>query len=153
NGFRDAHVIANVADDYQGKRGEVAVTLRIDEGTQYRVRNLNVTGVTRENSGQIIARLASASGQPFSETSVALDRDTLLNIYQSSGYPDVSFDWRLTTDPANHLVDITYIIAEGKPRYVRNVLITGLHNTRHRLVDPNVLLKSGDPLSWTTMAD
>jgi outer membrane protein assembly factor BamA len=34
---------------------------------------------------------------------------------------------------------------------VREVLITGMRATRHRLVDPNVLLKKGDPLSWTNM--
>src|SRR5438270_8934981 len=44
-----------------------------------------------------------------------------------------------------------YTVTEAQPRKVRHVLITGMHTTRHRLVDPNVLLKAGDPLSWTEM--
>jgi outer membrane protein insertion porin family len=152
NGFRDVRVTTEVLDDYGGKPGDVAVNFRIEEGVQYRVGKLDVTGISRPDRDQILARLASGVGQPFSETSVALDRDVLLSVYQSSGYPEASFDWRLNSDPARHEVEITYIVAEGKPRYVRDVLLTGLHETRGRLVRPNVLLKPGDPLSWTTMA-
>src|SRR5207237_6694602 len=36
-------------------------------------------------------------------------------------------------------------------RYVRDLLLSGLHTTRQRLVQPLIRLKSGDPLSWTEM--
>jgi outer membrane protein assembly factor BamA len=99
----------------------------------------------------MMAGLMSGAGQSFSESSVAADRAFILNTYQSAGYPDAAIDWRMTPGPGASEVSLRYIVTEGQPRYVRDVLITGLRTTRRRLVDPNLLLKAGDPLSWTLM--
>jgi outer membrane protein assembly factor BamA len=65
----------------------------------------------------------------------------------------VIFDWKLSEVQAQSQVNLTYVITEGAPRYVRDVLISGLRSTRMRLVQPNVLLKAGEPLSWTKMGE
>jgi outer membrane protein insertion porin family len=153
NGFRDVKVTMAMVDDYQGKAGDVAVTVSIDEGPQYTVSALDVDGITRPDREQIVSRLASIPGQPFSASNVALDRDYLIDAYQSAGYPDVSFDWRMAPGAAPEQVSVRYIISEGQPRYVRDVLLSGLRHTSARLVNPNVLLQSGDPLSWTRMGE
>jgi outer membrane protein assembly complex protein YaeT len=150
NGFQDCHVTVDVADDYQGKKGNVAITLRIEEGPQYLVSTLNVEGMTRRDKDTIVALLASQSGQPYSDDSVALDRSYILELYQSQGHPDVNFEYTVTHSGSDRMA-LTYKITEGQPRYVRDVLIYGLHATRYRLVKPNVSLKAGDPLSWTEM--
>jgi outer membrane protein assembly complex protein YaeT len=151
SGFRDCKVTAKSVDDYQGKTGNVAVTLEIEEGPQYSVGKIDVQGINRGDRGTILGRLASLPGQPFSENNVGLDRDTVLEAYQSAGFPDASFDWRISGVPERHEVNLVYVVNEGQPRYVRDVLITGLRATRMRLVQPNVLLKAGEPLSWTQM--
>jgi outer membrane protein insertion porin family len=153
NGFRDAKVTVTAADNYQGKAGDVAVTLSIVEGSQYTVGGLTLEGVTHQNKAAIMERLASIPGQPFSDTSVALDRDYITNLYLSAGYPDVAFDYTAKPGPGPHQMTLRYVVAEGEPRFVRDVLITGLHTTRHRLLDPNVLMHAGDPLSWTEMGE
>jgi outer membrane protein insertion porin family len=151
NGFRDAKVTINATDDYQGKSGDVAVTISIEEGPQYKVSTLDVQGFDRNDRDRVIANLASQPGQPFSETNVALDRNHILEVYQDAGFPDVTFDYRATVGPGEHEYGLVYIIVPGEPRIVRDVLISGTHNTSRRLVDPNILLKPGDPLSWTQM--
>ena len=151
SGFRDCKVTAKSVDDYQGKTGNVAVTMEIEEGPQYTVGKIDVEGINRGDRGTIVGRLASLPGQPFSENNVGLDRDTVLEAYQSSGFPDASFDWRISGAPERHEVNLVYVVNEGQPRYVREVLISGLRATRMRLVQPNVLLKAGEPLSWTQM--
>ena len=94
NGFRDVKVTLNAIDDYKGKQGDVAVTITIEEGPQYKVSDLNIEGLDRNDRDSIIAVLASQPGQPFSETNVALDRNHILEVYQSAGYPDVTFDYQ-----------------------------------------------------------
>jgi outer membrane protein assembly complex protein YaeT len=153
NGFRDVKVTTNMVDDYQGKPGAVALTLAIDEGPQYTVAKLDVDGITRPDRQQILSQLASLPGQPFSSANVALDRDYILRVYQSAGFPDATFDWRMAPGPALEQISVRYIISEGQPRYVRDVLLSGMRHTRGRLVNPNILLQSGDPLSWTRMGD
>jgi outer membrane protein assembly complex protein YaeT len=153
NGFRDAVVNLDAIDDYQGKKGDVAVVVNIDEGPQYLVGNLAVEGLDRPDRDQIISRLASSNGQPFSQTNVALDRDYLLGIYQSAGYPDVAFDWRMNNGPGPRQVSVRYIVRPGPVRFVRDVLITGTRVSSNRMISPIVQLKPGDPLSWTRMGE
>lgn len=152
SGFRDCKATTHAVDDYKGKTGDVAITLEIVEGPQYLVSDLKVNGITLKSRDQMLATLASTPGQPFSETAVAMDRDSILAVYQSSGYPSAEFEYK-TAPAGNGRISVQYNITEGEPQYVREVLVSGLHVTRHRLVDPLMKLHEGDPLSWTEMGD
>ena len=150
SGFRDCQVVASVIDDYGGKKGDVAITVNIEEGAQYVVSNLAVDGITLKNRDAMLSVLASSPGQPFSETAVAMDRDYILENYQSAGYPNATFEYR-TTPAGPNRINLQYNVTEGAPQYVRDVLLSGLRTSRRRLVDPLVTLHSGDPLSWSEM--
>src|SRR5260370_17266451 len=91
NGFRDCKVTAKSVDDYQGKPGNVAVTMEIEEGPQYRVGTMDVQGLNRPNRAALLAGLASLPGQPYSEANVGLDRDLILNTYHSTASPTLTF--------------------------------------------------------------
>jgi outer membrane protein assembly complex protein YaeT len=150
SGFRDVQVTVETTDDYLGRPGDVAVTIRINEGPQYLVSELNVEGMERKDRDTVIALLASQPGQPFAETSVGVDRNYLLELYQSQGFPDMTFEYS-TAEAGPHRMAVTYKITPGAPRFVRDVLIYGMRRTRMRLVAPSVLLEPGDPLSWQRM--
>jgi outer membrane protein assembly complex protein YaeT len=153
SGFRDATVIATTTDDVKGKEGDVAITFSIEEGPQYIVSSLNVTGITRPERQQMLNSLASAAGQPFSETNVALDRDYILRQYQATGYPSATVDSRVAPGPSPHQMAVTFTVKEGMPQIVRDVVISGLRTTRRRLTNPAMELKPGEPLSWTRMGE
>jgi outer membrane protein assembly complex protein YaeT len=150
SGFRDCEVTVETKDNYQGRQGDVAVTIRINPGPQFLVSDLNVEGMDRKDRDTIIALLASQPGQPFAESSIGVDRRYLLELYQSQGFPDVLFEY-FTAEAGPDRMAVTYKITPGAPRYVRDVLIYGMRRTRMRLVAPNILLEPGDPLSWTRM--
>jgi outer membrane protein assembly factor BamA len=150
SGFHDVKVTVETVDDYQGKRGDVAVTVKIEEGPQYLVSELNTEGMERKDRGTILALLASQPGQPFSESNIAADRNYLLELYQSEGFPDVLFEYT-TAEAGPARMAVTYKITPGSPRFVREVVIYGMRRTRMRLVAPNILLEPGDPLSWQRM--
>ena len=151
NGFRDVKVTAASIDDYKGKIGNVAVTVRIEEGPQYSVSGLTLEGFDQLDKNNIAANLAVSPGEPFSEANVALDRDYILRTYQAAGFPDAAFDWKMTPAAAPHQVDVRYQVTEGSREFVRDLLITGLTHTRRSLVDPGLHLHPGDPLSWVEM--
>lgn len=153
NGFRDTKVTINIADAARRKTGDVAITVTIEEGPQYRVSTVQLDGISQAERDRILPHLTAIPGQPFSETGVALDRDSILRIFQSEGYPDVALDSHSTPGPAPHEIALQYVVNKGQPAYVRDVLISGLHTSRRRLVDPALTLKPGDPLSWTQMGD
>jgi outer membrane protein assembly complex protein YaeT len=151
NGFRDVEVTVRTIDNFKGKTGSVAAEVTVAEGPQYFIDNFKITGISQADVAAVTGQLASISGQPFSETNVGSDRDFLLAAYQSRGYPDVVFDWKMTDSAEPHHVNVEYIITEGERRYVRDLLLTGMNVTRGRLVDPLITIEPGEPLSWSEM--
>jgi len=151
NGFRDVKITADSIDDFKGKAGNVAVTMKIVEGPQYLISAVALDGPDQLKKETLLANLASTSGEPFSESNVAADRDFILRTYQASGFPEAAFDWKATPGPAPHTVNVRYVVTEGMREHVRDLLITGLHHTRRQLIDRTIKLHPGDPLSWTEM--
>ena len=135
NGFRDIAVSSKVEDNYKGKPGDLAVYIEIDEGPQYFVAKLDVEGIARLNKAAIIAQLSSTEGQPFSEFNVAVDHDTILNLYFVNGFPNATFEWSFTPAAKPHQVNLKYVIKEGPQQFVRDVLTDGLQVTRPSLVN------------------
>jgi outer membrane protein insertion porin family len=147
NGFRDVDIATEVDRDYRGKPDDVAVTVNITEGPQWLVDKLTIEGIAQAPRKEVLSGVTSIEGQPFSEVSLAADRDTVLTWYYKRGFPDAAFKaaWRKSDAP--NRVDVTYTIVEGKQQFVRGVIMSGLHTTHKSLVDKNTTLKSGDPLS------
>lgn len=153
NGFRDVKVTSKVADDYQGRIGDVAVFITIEEGAQWFVSKLEIVGIQQLDAGSVIATLSSAEGQPFSEFNVAADRDTILAYYFANGFPNANFEWSSKPGPQPTHVDLRFIITEGRRQFVRDLLVEGLQATRPGLVQRNLLLAGDDPLSPIRMAE
>jgi outer membrane protein insertion porin family len=153
NGFRDVKVTSKVVDDYNGTVGDIAVFMVIQEGPQWFVAKLEVTGIQQLDASGILHTMNSSEGQPFSEFNVAADRDTILAYYFANGFPNVGFEWNSTPGAGPHEVDLHFVIAEGRRQFVRDVLLEGLNTTRPSLVARNLLLAAGDPLSPISMAD
>ena len=153
NGFEDVKVTHQVMDDYMGKIGDIAVFIKIEEGPQYFVNSLQVDGIEQLDKNQILSTLSSAAGQPFSEFNIAVDRDTILARYFESGFPNVTFEWSSRPAAQPNRVDVRYVISEGNRQFVREVLVSGLRQTRPRLVYRNLRLNPGDPLSPTSITE
>jgi outer membrane protein assembly complex protein YaeT len=151
NGFRDVDATITSTEAFQGKAGEVGATMTIVEGPQYKISTVTLDGYDRPDRESVLARLSTQPGQPFSDTNVALDRNHLLSIFQDEGHPDVQVEHNSTPGPGEHEIAVNYTVTPGPPRRVRDVLITGLRRTSTSLIEPNVSLKTGDPLSWTQM--
>ncbi len=153
NGFRDVQVTSKVLDDYQGRVGDIAVYVMIQEGAQWFVSKLDIAGIDQLDSGRILTTLSSVEGQPFSEFSVAEDRDAILAYYFTNGFPNASFEWSSAPGSEPNHVHLRFVITEGQRQFVREVVVEGLEHTRTALVDRNLLLAEGDPLSPIRMAE
>jgi outer membrane protein insertion porin family len=153
NGFRDVSVTSETIDDYQGKPGALAAEIRIHEGKQWLVSQLNVKGYKQLDLTRILVTLNSSADQPFSEFNIAADREQILNYYFENGFPNAQFNWTSTPGPKAAVVDVEYDIKEGNQQFVRQVLYTGLRTTKPPLVDKQLQLNPGDPLSPVAMSD
>jgi outer membrane protein assembly complex protein YaeT len=153
NGFRDVRVNSEVREDYQGKKGDVAVMIDIQEGDQWFVSSLGFAGVSAAHEQALRSMLQSGAGQPFSEANVATDRDNILAYYFNRGDAAASFEWSYEESSAPHRVDLRFTISEGPQHFVREVLISGLHTTQPQLVNRRIGINVGDPLSQAQMLE
>ena len=153
NGFRDVKVTSTVKDTDHPNQSLIAVTIHIEEGPQWMISKLEVEGIQQLDKKTILAKLSSTEGQPFSEFEVAKDRDNILSEYFSQGFPNATFEWSSKPGAAPNRVELRYTIAEGQRRFVREVLTSGLVTTQAQLVNRNILLNPGDPLSQPKMLE
>jgi outer membrane protein insertion porin family len=153
NGFHDVKVTTSVDRSYKGKEDEVGVTVNVDEGPQWLVDKVTLTGVEQLSRDALIGRLTSIEGQPFAEANLTRDRNTVLTQYFAAGFPSATMraDWKPSGTP-NH-VDVTFAVEEGRRQFVRDVLITGLSTTQNSVVTKRMTLQAGDPLSPVEQTD
>jgi len=150
NGFADVKVNTEVKDDYRGNN-QIAVFLRVNEGPQTLVGKFEILGNSIESFDSFPA-LNTQSGQPFSDSNVAQDRDILLNYYFNRGFPNASFQ-AAATPSAEHHMDVVFRISEGDRVYVDQVLVSGSEFTRPYVVNRELQVNAGDPLSQTNILD
>jgi outer membrane protein insertion porin family len=153
NGFRDVKVQSRTQDDYNGKTGDFAVFFTISEGTQYTVSLLKIEGVKTLDLSKTLGSLGSQTGQVFSEFNIASDRETIMQQYGSNGFANATFEWDSKIDAETHKVELTFTVHEGEQQFVRQVVTTGLATTRPGLVNRQLQLNPGDPLSPSAMAE
>lgn len=147
NGFRDAKVTPRIVPNWQGDPRKIALILDIDEGPQWFVSKLDLSGVDLRLVEEVQSLLTSTPGQPFSALNVATDRDTVLNYYFNNGYPEATFDVAMTPAETPNRMELRYTISEGRRNFVRDVLLGGLETTNPSLVQSRLAIAPNEPLS------
>ena len=151
NGFADVKVDTQVKDDYNGANNQIAVFIHVTEGPQTLVGKIQITGNNTQSADSFPA-LNTQTGQPFSDANVSQDRDILLNFYFNQGFPNASFE-ATATSAADHRMDVVFHVHEGERVYVSQVLVSGREFTRPYVINRELQMKSGDPLSQTSLLD
>jgi outer membrane protein insertion porin family len=152
NGFEQAKITSNVLDDYEGHENDLVLKILVDEGPQTLVGAFHMEGNQAFSEAQLAAEINTAVGQPFSEYEVAQDHDNLLNYYFNHGFPHASFEAAAKAMPGEpNRMDVTFKINEGQQVFVDNVFVSGLNHTKPFIVQRELQVKSGDPLSQAAM--
>lgn len=98
NGFLSATVAGTTPTDQKQKSGELLVRFVIDEGKQTLVSSLKLEGMSAITEEELRGVIGSLPGQPYSDVSVASDRDNILALYFNQGYPSATFTWSAVPD-------------------------------------------------------
>jgi len=151
NGFLEVKITPKIEDNYRGNKNELAVTLQIDEGPQTMVGTLQIVGNDTTLDSPFPA-LYIAPGQAFAYSKVGEDREIVLNYYFNNGFPNATFEASARRSPNDaHIMDVTYTIHEGDSVIVDQVYVAGLNYTRDSIVQREIQIKPGDPLSQIDM--
>ncbi|HET9407148.1 MAG TPA: POTRA domain-containing protein [Candidatus Sulfotelmatobacter sp.] len=146
NGFRQVRITTKVDDNYKGVQNHLAVHLNIDEGPQTLVGVFHLAGNQGIPTAQF-PELNTREGQPYSDQNLASDREAILNLYFDRGFPNASMDILVSPSSQPDRVDIAYNIREGERFAVDQVLVSGLNHTHDYVVQREIQVHPGDPLS------
>lgn len=144
NGFRQVQVTTKIADNYKAEN-HLAVFIHIDEGPQTLVGTFKIVG-NRKIEERAFPELDTREGQPYSEQNLATDREAILNFYFNLGFANATLDI-ITKPAADNREDVTYSIQEGEQFFVQQVMVSGLEHTRNYVVQREIQVKDGEPLS------
>ncbi len=153
NGFRQAKIQTKVDDNYRGDRNHLAVHIQIEEGPQTLVGAFRLTGNQKIDAKSFPER-TTAPGQPYSEENLAADRQGILNYYVNHGFPNATLDISTSPSPgAPNREDVVYTIQEGEQFFVNRLQVAGLEHTRNYVVQREVQVVPGKPLSQQDILD
>ncbi len=153
NGFQDVKVTSAVQTDFNGKPNDIGVTYVIDEGKQWQVAGLKVTGTARLDLASIEKDFASVEGQPYADINIATDRNRILDYYYSRGFPSASFSYIKEPGPDPATVNLIYQVKEGPQEFVRRVVVSGLYRTKPSLVERYIHVRDDESVSVSKMND
>ncbi len=152
NGFPQIQIKTTIQDNYEGVEKRMAVLLDINEGPQTLVGDVSITGNLKVPKDDLVSRIDTAPGQPYSDYRLAGDRDTILNYYFNNGFPDATLE--VSTHPvpgAKDRIAVAFSIQEGEQFFVDQVLVSGLVHTRPYVVQRKLRVTPGSPLSQEDM--
>ena len=149
NGFRDFSVSASLVP--RDGSGDFTIRIEIAEGSPTLVSNLETSGMAGFPGDEEAFQFASAEGQPFSEASIASDRQRILREFSDAGYQAVRFDWRAEPSESPGQVVVHYGTSHGPPLRTGRVILSGALGTRPDVLARTVELRTGEPLSQAAM--
>jgi outer membrane protein assembly factor BamA len=123
------------------------VHIHIEEGPRTTVGEVHVVGNQKVKTSDL-PELSTQPGQPYSEQDLANDRERILGYYFDHGFPNASLELATNHSPTEpNREDVTYSIQEGERFTVDQVMVGGLEHTHDFVVQRDLQVHAGEPLS------
>ncbi|HZP23919.1 MAG TPA: POTRA domain-containing protein [Terriglobales bacterium] len=148
-GFSEATVVPDVTN----KDREINISFQVTEGPLTTVRNLTIQGNNTVPEAEFAPHgLNLGAGRAYSQELVAKDRSLIMAHYLTSGYLNVGFRAMARPVPGgSHEMDVVYQISEGPRVMTATVVTDGRQHTRQSLINRQVRITPGQPLSYNAM--
>lgn len=148
NGFRDFTIISDTLVPISGDR--VNLVIKVDEGTQYYIRNIDWVGNSIYTKDQLNYQLGVKPGEIYNQTNIEnrliVDEDAVNSLYLDNGYlfsQVVPVESKIEGDS----IDLEVRIYEGTQAYLNNVIITGNTRTNEHVPRRELYTLPGDLFS------
>ena len=112
----------------------ISISIRIDEGSQFKVGEVTMAGDLIIPPDQLLGRLKILKEEFYNRDVLRLDVITLTDIYSDEGYANADISPRIDQDLEKLEVNITYDIAKGKQVYFEEITIAGNSKTRDKVI-------------------
>jgi len=115
-------------------RDFVRLTFQVEEGLQYSVGSIDVSGDLLFTKDELITAMKLHPGELFRYSKFAKDIEMLSDKYGDLGYAYADVNPRTTFDRDKRLVHLNYEISKGEKIYFGKMTITGNTKTRDNVI-------------------
>jgi len=119
--------------EFNAQKTKIRINFNIQEGPQYSVENIILTGNQQIESQKLYGQLKLLKGQKYNEQLAQTDTKQIIKIYKESGYVEAQVE-RNIMFVSDNTVDIEYSIKEGDRFRIGQITITGNESTKDRVV-------------------
>jgi outer membrane protein insertion porin family len=151
NGFLDS-AVSEPAVEIDDKAGDIFITFSIDEGVQYRVASLAVTGDEETPKDQILKLLKLQEGEIFRKNRLRRDILYLTNLYSTQGYAYSDVVPLTNRNPETQTVDVVLEVDKGQRVFVEQINIQGNTRTRDHVIRRQFKLSEGEVFDSSKLA-
>ena len=153
NGYLDATVSDPLMRVDSGSY-KADVTYQIHEGEQYRINSIRLVGaVDGLDVAEVKGEFTALKGKIFNINKLRKDMAYLKEQVGNLGYANVRVNPNFQKNSENHTVDIQYTIIPGNIVTISDVIISGNHTTKDRVIRRDIYLAPGDQFSQTDLKD
>ncbi|MGZ8471905.1 MAG: outer membrane protein assembly factor BamA [Candidatus Deferrimicrobiaceae bacterium] len=142
-GYARARISA-VDTDWDGSGG-ITATIHIEEGVQYRLREIGLKGNDHFLREELLPLIGNREGRNVDYAGLDRDEEMLATFYRNAGYLDVSVKTSFETEEGQDTAVIRFDIVEG-PRYrLGKIVVQGNLLTDPVVVHREVTIPEGSP--------
>lgn len=128
-GYLNFEIVSTQVSLTPDKQG-VYITVSVNEGDQYRIGKVNVTGTGRLTQAQVAESVKLREGDVFSQKVLEESRKNLATLLGQQGYAFSKIGASPDIDEAHKRVGISLAVESGKRTYVRRINIRGNNRTK-----------------------
>ncbi len=143
NGFLDI-AVEEPEIQVDAQRKKLRILIRVQEGPQYRIRELTIKGNHLLSEAEIRGLIKSRSEGIFSRETLQGDVVAITDRYAERGYLFADVAPITDIQRAETTVDVALEITEGRQAFINRIEITGNVRTRDKVIRRELLLVEGD---------
>jgi len=113
---------------------QIEITIKIDEGPQFKIGAVDMTGDLLLPKEELIATLKILKEEFYNRETLRNDVLKLTDLYSSEGYAYADVAPMVKEDLEKRIVDITFDIQKGKQVYFEEIIISGNTRTRDKVI-------------------
>jgi outer membrane protein insertion porin family len=152
--YNHGYIKAKVGEPRVETKGKwIYITIPIQEGPEYRVGTINVTGELLEDKDKLLKLLESRQDKIYSQETMQKDLTTLADFYADHGYANADIVPLVKENNEKLLVDVTFDIHKGQKVYFERIEIAGNVKTRDKVIRRELRVYEQDLFSATNLKE
>jgi len=141
-GYLDARVTGETEVSPDGRT--LYLTVLIDEGRQYQVGQITITGKLTFPEDEIRGLLKVKPGDAFDYAELREDLESIRTFYYDRSYMNAEVDLQRKYNPTTERMDLTYVIDSQEEIYVGKINVIGNTKTRDKVIRRELRVYPGE---------